>query len=302
MAEIVGRVALSHAPQLLMPPERWQDLPFRYRNADAPPPERPELAPELEEEVKAAKFQRCHDAMAVIRKQIDDWAPDAIVIIGDDQHENILNDNTPPFVVYIGDEVKATVRFRYLGDDYPAPVTNYRVDSGLARYVVDHLMDHSFDPAWSTETRIEDGLGHAFARPLNFVTPGAAYPIVPFMLNTCFPPASSPKRCVELGKAIAEAVRDYDAAERVVVMASGGLSHTQIDEELDEGFMKALTDHDLDYMAHMPAEELVSGTSEIRNWIVTAATAPKGARMIDYIPCYRSNRGIGCAMGFAVWD
>ena len=55
-------------------------------------------------------------------------------------------------------------------------------------------------------------------------------------------------------------------------------------------------------MAQMPAADLVEGTSEIRNWIVTAAAADSRGTMVDYYPLYRTATGVGCAMGFAYWD
>ena len=73
MAEIIGRMALSHGPQLIMPPERWQDLPHRL---DLEPDVRPELETDLSEEVKASRFQRCMDAMAFQRKVLDEWKPE----------------------------------------------------------------------------------------------------------------------------------------------------------------------------------------------------------------------------------
>jgi hypothetical protein len=54
-------------------------------------------------------------------------------------------------------------------------------------------------------------------------------------------------------------------------------------------------------MSTMPAEILVEGTSEIRNWIVAAAAADQPGEMIDYQPLYRTTTGVGCAMGFAYW-
>ena len=47
---------------------------------------------------------------------------------------------------------------------------------------------------------------------------------------------------------------------------------------------------------------LVGGTSEIRNWIIAAATSDSAGRVIDYQPCYRNLAGIGCAMAFAEWE
>jgi 3-O-methylgallate 3,4-dioxygenase len=47
-----------------------------------------------------------------------------------------------------------------------------------------------------------------------------------------------------------------------------------------------------------------AGTSEIKNWIILAgAMAGDGLQMnmVDYVPCYRTEAGNGCAMGFAEW-
>ena len=86
------------------------------------------------------------------------------------------------------------------------------------------------------------------------------------------------------------------------MLASGGLSHTRIDEELDRKVIRALEANDMDTLGNIPAKALVRGTSEIRNWLVVAALAERPARMIDYQPLYRSPANVGCAMGFAVWD
>jgi len=86
------------------------------------------------------------------------------------------------------------------------------------------------------------------------------------------------------------------------VIASGGLSHTKIDEQLDERFIRALQHNDTADMSAIPASVLVEGTSEIRNWIVTAAAANCSGTMVDYFPLYRTRTGVGCAMGFAYWQ
>jgi hypothetical protein len=55
-------------------------------------------------------------------------------------------------------------------------------------------------------------------------------------------------------------------------------------------------------MSAMPGSVLVEGTSEIRNWIVTAAAAGREGEVVDYLPLYRTRTGVGCAMGFACWS
>ena len=59
---------------------------------------------------------------------------------------------------------------------------------------------------------------------------------------------------------------------------------------------------DVDAIASLPLERLQSGTSEIRNWFTTAgAVQHLDMEVFDYVPCYRSLAGTGCAMAFAQW-
>lgn len=299
MAQVAGCIALSHGPQLLMPPDKWQDLPVRVKG---PRSERPELNRELTLEVKQAKFNRCMEAMDSLRRQLNDWAPDLVLLIGDDQSENILEDNTPPFVVYIGEEVEATLKFDYLGESPLSQKRKYKCNSLAASFIVEALIDGGFDPAWSRKTRYEGGLGHAFGRPLHFLMPTGSYPIVPIMVNTYYPPTTTAKRCLEFGKALALAIKNCKDVHKIVVVGSGGLSHVEIDEKLDHDFVKAIENYDQKYLSAMASSILVQGTSELRNWIVTAACAGRPGTVTDYVPCYRTNTGIGCAMGFAYWE
>jgi aromatic ring-opening dioxygenase catalytic subunit (LigB family) len=137
---------------------------------------------------------------------------------------------------------------------------------------------------------------------LKFLTPDANRQVIPVMVNTYYPPAPSAHRCAQFGVALAKLIDRFPSEDRVVVIASGGLSHTKIDEQLDEKFIQALQRNDLDYMSAMPASVLVEGTSEIRNWIVAAGAANCSGTMIDYFPLYRTRTGVGCAMGFAYWQ
>jgi 3-O-methylgallate 3,4-dioxygenase len=79
------------------------------------------------------------------------------------------------------------------------------------------------------------------------------------------------------------------------------LSHTKINEALDEEVLDNLKGNRVERLAEMPASLFVEGTSEILNWIVVAAAADKPAEVIEYQPLYRTNTGVGCAMGFARW-
>jgi aromatic ring-opening dioxygenase catalytic subunit (LigB family) len=145
-------------------------------------------------------------------------------------------------------------------------------------------------------------LGHAFARVLKFLIPEPKCRVIPVMVNTYYPPAPSAKRCLKFGQELASIIRQYPNQDRVVLVASGGLSHTKIDEDLDRRFIRALETNETDYMSAMPSSVFREGTSEILNWIVIAGAANKKGTMVDYSPLYRTRTGVGCAMGFAYWD
>ena len=299
MANIVGCLAMSHGPQLMVPPDKWDLLSNRVGEGL---PTRPEVEPYLVDEVKWANWRRCHGAIEVLRQKLDELAPDVVIAFGDDQHENILDDNTPPFVIFTGEEAESSTSLRYLNEPISANVATYKVPAELAERLVTDLMEEGFDPAYSRRTRAEIGLGHAFGRPLRFLMPNQRYPVIPVMVNTYYPPAPSAKRCVQFGRAVASVLRRLPDSTRVVLLGSGGLSHTKIDETLDQAFIRAMSANDLEYMAAMPADILVEGTSEIRNWIITAAAADHPATMVEYVPLYRTPTGVGCAMGFTFWD
>jgi 3-O-methylgallate 3,4-dioxygenase len=298
MAKLVGCLAMSHAPQLMLNPDHWALLNNREKERL---PDKPELDRETAE-VKWAKWNGCMEAIAKLRQKLEAFDPDVVIVVGDDQHENLVDDNMPPFSIFMGEEVEASVSLRYLNQPKSENRTKYQVDAKLAGALVAGLMDEGFDPAYSKRTRYDGGLGHAFARVLKFLTPDASRRIIPVMVNTYYPPAPSAHRCAQFGVALAKLIGRFPSADRVVVIGSGGLSHTKIDEQLDERFIRALQHNDTADMSAIPASVLVEGTSEIRNWIVTAAAANCSGTMVDYFPLYRTRTGVGCAMGFAYWQ
>lgn len=282
----------------MLEPSHWNLL--RMRETEKLP-EKPELESETDE-VKWQKWRHCMDAITQLRQKLEALRPDVAIVIGDDQHENILDDNTPPFTIFIGTEAEATTSLRYLNQAKSDNRTRYEIDSELAKRLLADLMDNGFDPAYSKMTRYDGGLGHAFARVLKLLLPDASCRVVPIMVNTYFPPAPSPQRCVQFGRALAAAIRRDPGTHRIVIIGSGGLSHTKIDERLDGEFLGFVKRNDLASMAAMPAALFVEGTSEILNWIATAAAADHPGEVIEYQPLYRARTGVGCAMGFAYWD
>ena len=101
-----------------------------------------------------------------------------------------------------------------------------------------------------------------------------------------------------------QAIETWDSDKRVAIIASGGLSHRVIEEDLDARIIDGLRHNDEAKLTDYPDERFRDGTSEIKNWIaVGAAMAGTGLQMnlLDYVPCYRTSGGNGCAMGFVEW-
>jgi 3-O-methylgallate 3,4-dioxygenase len=298
MANMVGCVAMSHAPQLMLDPSNWHLLNNRQSENL---PVKPGLENETDD-VKWTKWRGCMSAIDELRRRIDGLRPDVVIVVGDDQHENLVDDNMPPFTIYMGAEAEASVSLRYLNQPRSENRTKYRIHTKLAEALITGLMDHGFDPAYSKKTRYDGGLGHAFARVLKFLVPEANCQVIPVMVNTYYPPAPSAQRCLQFGKTLRSVIGQFPSDDRVILVASGGLSHTKIDEPLDAGFLKALKSNDTAYMSAMPASVFREGTSEILNWIVISGAADRAGQVVDYLPLYRTRTGVGCAMGFAYWE
>jgi hypothetical protein len=147
---------------------------------------------------------------------------------------------------------------------------------------------------------------HAYGFVYRRVMRDKVPPHVPVFINTFYPPNQPPTaRCFAFGQSLSRAIRSWTHDLRVAVIASGGMTHFVIDEEFDRQILDAMLTGDKEALTAAPESMFQSGTSELKNWIVTAGIMSEAGlkmRLIDYVPCYRSEAGTGSAMGFAVWE
>lgn len=327
MANIVLGIGTSHSPQLGVPGSHWSvfqqkdegDPRFDYRELlrRASPDIRKELTPEVWQE----KDDRCQKAIATVGEVLREVNPDVMLVIGDDQHEQFLDNNLPMLCIYNGEALPVRTRSERRAESSLFPTTmvwqraegqrdaadlkqEYPAGPELAGHLIRLLAEEGFDIARSNQLRPEVGIGHAFSFIYRRLLPEGTIPMVPFMVNTFYPPNTpTPRRCYALGQAIRHAVETWQADKRVAVVASGGLSHVVLDEELDRATIDGLMEKDAHQLCSLPVEKLINGTSEIRNWIITgAALEPLEMTLIDYVPTYRTPAGTGCGMTFAFWN
>ena len=176
--------------------------------------------------------------------------------------------------------------------------------------MIEYLIESEFDVGTSKFLNpdkggaSQGGIGHAFGYVYHRLMTDKLIPTLPFMVNTYYPPNQpTPKRCYDLGRAIRNAIEAWPVQARVGILASGGLSHFVVDEELDQWAIEGMKEKSIAKLSSLPRERLNAGSSEIRNWISAAGAAEHlEMDLIDYVPCYRSPAGTGCGMGFATWS
>jgi len=139
-------------------------------------------------------------------------APDALVVIGPDHFHANFYDAMPPFVLGV-EEAEAFGDFGSRSGPLP-------VASALAWSIRDGLARDGFDIALSYALTVDHGIVQGY----DMVRGNADVPLVPLVVNTAAPPLPSMPRCVALGRSLGAAIRAADAG-RVLVVASGGLSH-----------------------------------------------------------------------------
>jgi OH-DDVA oxygenase/3-O-methylgallate 3,4-dioxygenase len=176
----------------------------------------------------------------------------------------------------------------------------------LGRHIVRSLIDEEFDVAHFSQQPEGRSIGEAFLFPYHrYLEPNGVRLLQPVVFNTFEPEQPNqptPRRCYAFGQALRRAIESWQSPLRVAILASGGLSHFLVDEELDRMTLDALASGDPEAIAALPRKRLRGGNTEARNWIAVAG-AMEGLQfeLIEYVPVQRSTAGTGAAMAFAHW-
>jgi aromatic ring-opening dioxygenase LigB subunit len=308
MGEILAGMATSHAFALTDPTDwdqqREANRQGYFRRYQSYPPLHPRIAEEDDASLRE-RYGRVEAALRRLGSVIEALQPTVLVIVGDDQNENFVEDCLPQFGMFVLDEAQFQVQ---PARDGQATVPYHRQ---LAEAILEHAVEHDFDVAVSHRLRHPRGLGHAFGPPLRFLNPTLRVPIVCISVNAIHWPAPSPRRCLTFGRVLREAIARTD--ERVVLYGSGGLSHFtagypyaalgqhrygEIDTAFDARLLQALAEGDVDRLASLSSRDLLEhGDIEFRSWLVIqGALAEYPADTLAYEPFYRGIMGMGVAL------
>lgn len=167
-----------------------------------------------EETTHKAEAERFRDALYLSREKIAASKPDVVLIFGSNHFRGFWLDLIPAFTLGVGECISS--------GESGTPKGPQRVDVEFARHLANELIEGGrFDLAYSARLQIDHGQSHA----IQYLLDGIDVPIVPLVVNVFAPPLPTFKRCEEVAKALRDAVASYPADTRVVVIASGGLSH-----------------------------------------------------------------------------
>jgi hypothetical protein len=305
MAQILAGMASSHA-YAFMKPEQWDERRKTTQSRYAAqyghmPEDHSRVAQEPLEDGKR-RFTAIQDGLARLKQNLERLKPDALVLLGDDQYENFNVDNIPQFAIFTGERFNANDRASDTIREYDCP-------SELANHIHQSCVDAGVDMASCERFAIGHLTSHAHTQVLHYLQP--QMPVVPIFVNAIHQPAPTPSRCYEVGRRIRQALDTAPGDPRVVLYASGGLSHFtsgypwkhydgplklgSICEDFDHRIMDMMREGRGDQIAALSSKDLIeNGDIEFRLWITMLGImdAPKPEWLV-YEPIFRGIMGMG---------
>ncbi len=161
--------------------------------------------------VHTDRAEAFRDALGTARKSIAEAEPDVVVIVGSNHFRGFWLDLIPSFTLGVGEVIAA--------GEAGTPKGPQKTDPLFAQGLASALVEAGTEVAISARLQIDHGQSHA----IQYLLDGLDVPVVPLVVNVFAQPLPTPARCVELGENLTAAVERSD--RRVVVIASGGLSH-----------------------------------------------------------------------------
>lgn len=186
MAKIVGAATISHSPLINIVP------------VDADP----------------EKIARYRIAALDLGKKIKATNPHLVIVFGQDHQRSFFMDHLPAFCIGVE-------RVDGWGDFGTAkgPFKNH---PGLARHILSVLVDNGIEPSQSYDLRVD----HGITQPIQLLDLPESLTFIPILINTAIPPMPKMSRCFDLGRLVNEAISSWPEDLRIVVIGSGGLSHS----------------------------------------------------------------------------
>jgi hypothetical protein len=194
MAELIGGIGISHTPSMGMEFDRGMREGF------------------------APEWQTWFDGTRPAKDWVAAARPDQIVIIYNDHLNHFEFDAYPTLAIGVAD------RFAQADEGWgPRPFPDLVGDTRFGWYMTERLVrDHGFDLTVCQELAIDHGI---YSWLPYLADPPWTTPVLPIAVNMVRHPIPTSQRLHQLGQALRQCILAAPDVGRVLVIATGGMSH-----------------------------------------------------------------------------
>lgn len=229
MASIIGGIGISHTPSMGVEYDKG------IANGFAP------------------EWQAWFDGTRPVKDWLTKAKPDHIIIVYNDHLNHFHFDTYPTLAIGVADD------FRQADEGWgPRPFPDLKGDTDMGWHLTEKLVRGGFDMTVCQELSVDHGV---YSWLPYVCDPPWPIPITPIAVNMVRHPIPTAQRLRDLGKALRQAVESYGKDQRVLIIATGGMSHQisgerfgMANEVFDQYFLANLKDNADDLIA-IPQEE-----------------------------------------------
>jgi hypothetical protein len=273
MASVIGGIGISHTPSMGLEYDRGMASPDGF----------------------SPRWQPWYDGTRRVEDLVERLAPDHIIVVYNDHLNYFDLDNYPTLAIGVG------IRFRQADEGWgPRDLPDLDGDLRWGLHLTRELVEREFDLTVSQDLAIDHGIFSWLPYVLRQPWP---VPVTPIAVNMIRQPLPTANRLRSLGAALRASVDTFPTDERVLVIASGGMSH-QIsgarfgiaNEELDRYFLRRLPRH-LDELVAVGVREYMrlGGTeaAELTLWFAMRAALSERAEAVYTFQTFPAITGCG---------
>lgn len=264
-----------------------------------------------------------------MRKELDRFQPDAVLIFNQEHHENFKDDILPAFCIYAAPTHRVEPHHMLQSGQFIAEMEwgepadlkwDWPGNNSVARYLASHLLDEGFDVAIAYKGLHLERLAHTFTGGINYLNwdRGGMFPVIPIHLNCDGERNVAPEfklddgsapvdiyeprpfRAFDLGAALARVI--LESPYRVAILGGAAWSHGNLcakngylfpDVEADVQLYDKLEEGDYLAWRNMPLSQLIDdGQGELLTWFPSVgalSVVQPAKRYTQFVPAHIFN-------------
>ncbi len=258
MARIIGGLGISHTPSMGVEYDKGMAQGW------------------------APEWKHWFDGVQPVKAWLEEARPDQLVVVYNDHLNHFHFDAYPTLAIGVADS------FPQADEGFGLrPFPSLPGDTGFGWHVTEKLVRGGFDMTVCQDLAVDHGVYSWL--PYLARTPWP-WPVLPIAVNMIRHPIPTSQRLYDLGRALRDAIEAWPGDQRVLVVATGGMSHQisgnrfgMANEALDQFFLDGLQ-HDVDKLMAIPQEEYMrlGGTeaAELSIWFSMRAALSDDIRKV----------------------